>query len=169
MIKLATEQLIITPLTYRQMEMWNTSSLQFEGELGYQLAQKDMGSVFLKELKDKILKIKNDRINYFWITYWIIVLKEEKKIIGTIGFDGSPEEDGILNLDFQIYTGYEGKGFLSETLNRFLAWAFKQDLVEKIHTITSSSDDIAIEALEEFDFVCIDQETRDWTWELNKP
>ena len=43
-----------------------------------------------------------DRADYPWITYWLMVLKENQTGMGMLGFKGIPDQDGQVEIGYGI-------------------------------------------------------------------
>lgn len=63
---------------------------------------------------------------------WMIVDKANKIVIGDIGFHGSPNEKGEVEVGFGLVEHERGKGFGSESLNAIMDWLNFQESVKVI-------------------------------------
>ncbi len=63
---------------------------------------------------------------------WMIINKNNKKIIGDIGFHGKPNENGEVEVGFGLVEHERGKGFGSESLNAIMDWLNFQESVKII-------------------------------------
>jgi len=71
-------------------------------------------------------KLKEDPDNYPWHTTWHIVLKEENKRIGRLGFGGIPAgEHNISSIGYGIDEQYRNQGYMTEALQAAMYWAFQ--------------------------------------------
>ena len=68
--------------------------------------------------------------------YWIITLKEELHVVGTIGLWNFSEETSSAEIGYELLPSYHGKGFMQEALNAVLAFAFKNAGLKKIEAFT---------------------------------
>ena len=57
---------------------------------------------------------------------WAIVLKENKKMIGTCGFTRIDEENGVAEIGYVINPNYWGMGIATEAASRVVAFAFDE-------------------------------------------
>jgi len=64
------------------------------------------------------------------------VLKDEKIIIGEVGFKGLEKEKGQLEVGYGTEERFRNKGYMTEALTELIKWAFFQDKV-KIREITA--------------------------------
>lgn len=63
---------------------------------------------------------------------WMIVEKEEKLVIGDIGFHGRPDDEGVVEVGFGLVQSHWGNGYGTEALSAILGWACKQDQVSAV-------------------------------------
>ncbi|MCY6369373.1 GNAT family N-acetyltransferase [Clostridium ganghwense] len=63
---------------------------------------------------------------------WMIVDRNNKRIIGDIGFHGKPNEKGEVEVGFGLVEHERGKGFGSESLNAIIDWLNFQESVKVI-------------------------------------
>ena len=57
---------------------------------------------------------------------WAIVrvdARGQRRLIGSIGFHGSPDDRGRLELGCRLHPAYRGRGFTAEAVAAFLDWA----------------------------------------------
>lgn len=64
--------------------------------------------------------------------FWIIVKKDDMKIIGDIGFHGKPDEKGEVEVGYGLVEQERGKGFGFEALRAIMDWAISQNNVKAI-------------------------------------
>jgi ribosomal-protein-alanine N-acetyltransferase len=60
---------------------------------------------------------------------WIIVLKDEQRIIGDIGFKSIPDHEGKVDIGYSILTDFRCKGYAKESLTYMVKHAFEDDQV----------------------------------------
>jgi ribosomal-protein-alanine N-acetyltransferase len=64
----------------------------------------------------------------------IIVHKEDRTVIGDMGFKGGPDENGMVEIGYSIVHAYRRHGYASEMASRMVEWAFQQP---GINTVTA--------------------------------
>lgn len=62
---------------------------------------------------------------YLWYTVWPIVLNEENRLIGTIGFAGPPDEQGEVCTGYWIDERYRNRGYMTEAVRALAKWALE--------------------------------------------
>lgn len=63
---------------------------------------------------------------------WMIVKKENMKVIGDIGFYGKPNEKGEVEVGFGLVESQRGKGFGFEALRAIMDWLSAEESVKVI-------------------------------------
>lgn len=62
----------------------------------------------------------------------VFIQTAEGIIIGTGGFKGRPDKDGMVDLGYGIAPAYQGQGYATEAGAALIAWAFAQPRVRRI-------------------------------------
>jgi len=133
-----SDRLLLVPLKADEMKRAITNKIQLAEELGFQLFSEEPDDKMKKIYSIKIEKMEQDPENYAFYTFWQMVLKEEKLIIGEIGFKGIEGEEGKLEVGFGTEERFRNKGYMTEALTELVKWAFSQKKV-KIKRITAST------------------------------
>jgi RimJ/RimL family protein N-acetyltransferase len=67
---------------------------------------------------------------------WHIILKDDgsgqRLAVGSIGFKGLPDENGITETGYSIMEDFHRRGFASEALEGLLKWAFAHENVKMV-------------------------------------
>jgi RimJ/RimL family protein N-acetyltransferase len=67
-----------------------------------------------------------------WLFRWIVTI-EGRLTIGSLGFTGPPDDDGILLLGYSVYPMHERRGYASEAAAALTTWALAQPGVTAVH------------------------------------
>ena len=116
-----TERLVLFPYTQENLALFNSDLPRFEAEYGVVYRGEELDHLlagFLKKLEGEIAA---DPENYLFFTEFLIVLKENSHIIGSIDFKYVPK-DGTTEIGYGMNPAYEGHGCMSEALAAFLAF-----------------------------------------------
>ncbi|MBN2286002.1 MAG: GNAT family N-acetyltransferase [Tissierellales bacterium] len=135
---LETERLLLVPLSLEELRRAVESKMQLAEELGYQLFSDELDEKMKQIYETKITKIEKDPEHYLFYTFWQLVLKEERIIIGEVGFKGLTEESGVIEVGFGTEERFRNKGYMTEALSELIKWAFNQKKVA-ITKITAST------------------------------
>jgi len=55
---------------------------------------------------------------------WLIVQNAESVLIGSVGFKGKPNRDGIVEIGYGVVPAYRGQGYGFEAVEALVNWAF---------------------------------------------
>ncbi|CAN5268593.1 GNAT family N-acetyltransferase [soil metagenome] len=83
--------------------------------------------VFIKKVQD--WEAKNEAIQ------WGICLKEDNKIIGTIGFWRMQPEHYRAEIGYVLHPGFHGKGIMDEAMKAVLDYGFRE---MKLHSVEAN-------------------------------
>jgi len=174
MFELHTERLKILPLNIERMKLLRDDPSELESQLfmneSYtekydEVMEKEIGEVF-----DIVIKrIESNPFNYTWFTMWQIILKEEKKIIGTCGFNGLPDENGEVEIGYALKPGYQKKGYMPEVMEEFIRYAFMHPKVKIIKAQTPVNLIPSQKLLSNIGFEKAFEKDGIYTWKLKNP
>ncbi|MBL7781945.1 MAG: GNAT family N-acetyltransferase [Saprospiraceae bacterium] len=107
-----------------------------------------------------------------WWTY-LIVHKQDVRLIGTCGFKGAPSIDGEVEIGYEIADNYQNRGLATETARALTEFAFAQSGVDKVIAQTLAEENASVRVLKKlgFEFVCAKIDIEDgeiWEWERGK-
>lgn len=86
-----------------------------------------------------------------WYTAWKICLKESGKEIGSAGFKGA-QTNGAVELGYGINSGFEGKGYATESAKALIDWALSQEDVFFVEAKTAPDNAASMRVLEKLKF-----------------
>lgn len=139
LIKLETDRLYIIPLDIENFRLFIEDTTAMEKNLGVKITGEELSPEMKKIFREPYQKAVKDKENYLWYTNWQIILKNENRIIGGITFKGIPNYAGEVEVGYGIDKKYQNRGYMTETLERFIEWAFTQDGVESVIAETEKS------------------------------
>lgn len=149
---LYTERLRIAPLDVEQFGLLLKDITLTEHLLGLNLS----GEVFDKETREAMEWLYSEAIkdpaNYIWYTDWLIILKQENKIIGSACFKGKPDKEGSVEIGYGMNEVYRNKGYISEAVKTITDWALRQPGVNIIFAETDKSNIASQHVLEKCRF-----------------
>ena len=116
-----TERLVLFPYTAENLALFNTDLERFEELYGVKYRGEELDHLLTGFLKRLEKEIADDPENCFFFTEFLIVLRENSHIIGSIDYKYVPK-DGVTEVGYGLNPVYEGHGYMSEALNAFLAF-----------------------------------------------
>lgn len=88
-----------------------------------------------------------------WYTVWFMELKDGSgRRIGDLCFKGLGE-NGVVEIGYGTYTGFEGKGYMTEAVMALVQWASRQPGVLRIEAETGKDNKASQRVLEKSGFV----------------
>jgi len=66
-----------------------------------------------------------------WLIRWIIE-RAERRLVGSVGFIGPPDQFGVLQFGYSIYPADQNRGYATEAANGLTTWACRQPNVQHI-------------------------------------
>lgn len=141
---LETERLVLIPLSLDQLKKAIENREGVALELGLNSKVNNLDKNMMRVYNIKIQNIERDADNILFYTYWEIILKSEKRLIGEIGFKGIPNGLGQIEIGYGIEEGYRNKGFTTEAVIKLMEWVFHQDIIPvKYVTACTNKENIA--------------------------
>lgn len=139
MFQLTTSRLRLIPLTYEQLVLLTKNRNILEKNMGLAFSQFELNAPddFLAELNDALLnfsipKVQIHEDHFEWFTHWLIVHADLRLTIGGIGLSGLPDDSGQVMTGYYIDKKYEGMGFATEAVERFVQWIFENPAAQKV-------------------------------------
>ena len=116
-----TERLVLFPYTAENLKLFNNDLPKFEETYGVVYRGEELDHLltgFLIRLQEEI---EDDIENYLFFTEFLIVLKENSHVIGSIDYKYVPE-NGKTEVGYGMNPAYEGHGYMTEALRAFLSF-----------------------------------------------
>ena len=116
---------------------------------------------FQGPLRWRVPQVKADPSSNKWFLR-LIVLKENREVIGSTSFHGVPDENGMIEIGLGIESEFHNQGFAKESLLAMWSWAIDQPGVKSFRYTVSPDNAPSIKVIEYFGFpftgVQIDEE-----------
>lgn len=160
-----TDRIKIVPLTYPQLIKYLKADNKLEDELGLEKT----GRIISEEVKDMVEnftlpKMKGvNRHNYLFYTFWIVIDKSFNTIVAELGFKGSPNRDGSIEIGYGTMPDHRGKGYMTEAVGAMMNWALEREDVKSVLAETDEKNLASIRIVEKNGFVQFDKR-RDMLW-----
>jgi RimJ/RimL family protein N-acetyltransferase len=128
LVKLQTKRLVLYSLSREQLDM----ALNHLDQLAEVLQIHISPDVFSEESRQAMM-IKISRMDHVdrrlhpWYTYFLMVQADTQEAIGVCGFKGTPSLYGWVELGYAIQEAFRNQGFMTETVQALIEWAFRFD------------------------------------------
>ena len=116
---LETGRLVLFPYTQENLALFNTDLARFEESFGVVYRGEELDHLLTGFLKKLEKEIGDDPENYLFFTEFLIVLKENSHVIGSIDYKYVPR-DGVTEVGYGMNPAYTGHGYMTEALTAFL-------------------------------------------------
>ena len=71
-----------------------------------------------------------------WSLGFAVVHRQSRSIIGSAGFKGAPDADGMVEVAYGIVPAFEGRGHATDAAQALVAYAFGSGLVQQVRAHT---------------------------------
>ena len=122
--RIETERLVLFPYTSENLALFNSDLPKFEETFGVAYRGEELDYLLVGFLKKLEGEIRNDPGNYLFFTEFLIVLKENSHVIGSIDFKYVPK-GGATEVGYGMNPSYTGHGYMTEALGAFLEFGKK--------------------------------------------
>ncbi|MBQ3393622.1 MAG: GNAT family N-acetyltransferase [Oscillospiraceae bacterium] len=115
-----TDRMVLFPFTRENLVLFNTDLPAFEKLYGIVYRGYEELDYFIETYRLKLEnEIREDPDNYLFFTEFLIVLKDNDHVIGSIDYKYVPR-DGVTEVGYGLNPAFEGNGYMTEALSAFL-------------------------------------------------
>lgn len=165
-MKIETKRLELIPLTPDQLKLWCYDIKSLEKELNCIYKAEPMEGIFFEIVKGQYEITKNDPQNYLYHTFFFIVRKEDRVVVGSADFKDVPNDKGEIEIGYGLGKEFEHNGYMTEAAEALCKWGLKQDKVTKIIAETEVYNIKSHKVLERLGFKKYKSDETLW-WELS--
>jgi RimJ/RimL family protein N-acetyltransferase len=106
-----------------------------------------------------------------WVHGFAVVDRESQSVVGSAGFKGPPDGEGMVEIGYGIANGYRGRGYATEAAAALINFARENSNVRVVRAHTLPTPNASTRVLEKCGFACLGQvlDPEDgpvWRWEL---
>lgn len=131
-MEIETKRLKIIALTPEQLEVLVDDTSKFESELKCSYQGQKIEGIFKTILRGQSVIAKANRNDYLWLTFWLIIRKENNIAVGTIDFKNIPNTKGEVEIGYGLGKSHEHFGYMTEAVEAFCMWGKNQKAVNYI-------------------------------------
>jgi RimJ/RimL family protein N-acetyltransferase/ribosomal protein S18 acetylase RimI-like enzyme len=108
-----------------------------------------------------------------WTWGFAIVLRDTEAVIGTCGFKGPPDSDGMVEIAYGVTPASEGRGFATEAAEALVTFAFGSGRVRVVRAHTFSHANASARVLTKCGFRAVGEvddpdDGLVWRWEIGR-
>ncbi|MPN27820.1 hypothetical protein SDC9_175254 [bioreactor metagenome] len=127
-----TERLELIPMTARQLKLLVEDLPALEQELNCHYQAEPMEGFFLDIVKGQLAITEQDPENYLWHSFWLILRRSDRIVVGSADFKDVPNEAGEVEIGYGLGKPFEHSGYMTETVNAMCTWAMQQSGVSHV-------------------------------------
>lgn len=129
---LTTSRLEIVPLKPDLLRRFLLDLGSVENTLNSTYKAEPMRGFFYEIVKEQLAITENDPDNYLWHTFWLIIRKSDRIVIGSADFKDVPNHVGEVELGYGIGKEFEHQGYMTEAAEAMCQWALSQPGVKSV-------------------------------------
>ena len=135
-----TENLILAEHLPRHLRALLRGEKEFEETSGLRIAE-GIRDQFLSASPEFMARVENGQQSDPWLFGFAIIHKTDNMLIGTCGFPGPPDSNGVAEIAYGIAPAYQGRGYATEAAKRLIEFATKDPRVQTIraHTLPETN------------------------------
>lgn len=122
---------------------------------------------FLDILPKIIQKLKSIS-DHKGFTSYLVVKKEDRTVIGDVGFKTPPNEAGEVDIGYGLISSERKKGYATEAVNALVNWAFEQKDVKVITADCKMDNEASIKVLKKTGAIRISVQHGMINWKIER-
>ncbi|EEP56522.1 GNAT family N-acetyltransferase [Clostridium butyricum] len=120
-----TERLELILLTPNQLKLWSEDISALEIELDCSYRGELMEGSFLNIVKNQYEIAKKDIDNYLWHSFFLLIRKKDRVVVGSADFKNIPNENGEVEIGYGLGKEFEHNGHMTEAVQAMCTFAMK--------------------------------------------
>ena len=151
---LETTHLVLRPFSPKHLLALIESEERFAECFGLPAAEGLRGFFFSDEVSPAWLaQLHESGAEDPWVHGFAITHRKEDLVIGTAGFKGPPDDQGMVEIAYGIVSAFEGQGHATEAADACTAFAFADGRVRLVRAHTLPARNASTRVLEKCGFV----------------
>jgi RimJ/RimL family protein N-acetyltransferase len=157
-----TERLCLIPLTAGQLRLWLEDVQTLENELNCTYRAEPLEGLFKNIVSGQLDKTGNDADNYLFHSFWFIIRKTDRVVVGSCDFKDVPNENGEVEIGYGLGKEYEGAGYMTEAIKAFCEWAMARKEISQVVAETETNNPKSENVLKRAGFTLYEQNDSKW-------
>ena len=160
-----TERLHLVPLTAAQMRLWTEDIPALEACMDCRYEAEPIEGVFLDIIRGQAEKTAADTANWLYHTFWFLVRKADRVVVGSADFKNVPNDRGEVEIGYGLGEAFEHSGYMTECVKAMCRWGLRQPGVSHIIAETEPNNPASEAVLRRCGFELYRQTETKW-WRL---
>ncbi len=162
---ITTERLELRLLDARELGLWLDKLKMLERELECRYRATPLEGAFAQVVRGQLAATEADRQNAVWHSFFLLIRKSDRVVVGSADFHDKPDENGEVELGYGLGADFEHQGYMTECAAALCAWALSQPEVRAVTAQTDEDGFASMRVLERCGFVRREGGEGVW-WEL---
>ncbi len=162
--RIETDRLVLFPYTKENLALFNNDLASFEETYGVVYRGEELDYLLAGFLRKLEREIADDPENYLFFTEFLIVLRENSHVIGSIDFKYVPR-DGVTEVGYGMNPSYTGHGYMTEALTAFMGFG-KSLGIRTVRADTRKDNFKSQNVLKRCGFVFTHEDEKRFWWEI---
>ena len=167
MIRLETPRLMLMALTVQQMRWQRDSFARLEQALGLAASGQRLEEELRPIVSRAISHMRRRPYHARWHCQWAAVLKEERRIVGSLAFKGPPDRENAVEIGYGFDSFYHNRGLATEAVGEMVRWALDEEGVEAVIAETANMNVASMRVLQKVGFVITSATQRYLYWRIS--
>ena len=171
---LETAHLVLTPYSPKHLLALMEGQERFEECFGLPVAEGLRAFLVSDEVSPAWLaQLHKSVAEDPWVYGFAIVHREERLVVGSVGFKAAPDDHGVVEISYGIVSAFQGRGYATEAADACTAFAFADGRVRLVRAHTLPTRNASTRVLENCGFMRTGEveDPEDgpvWRWERPK-
>jgi GrpB-like predicted nucleotidyltransferase (UPF0157 family)/RimJ/RimL family protein N-acetyltransferase len=167
---LQTERIQLLPLNAAELWQYLSRPSQLEAALGLRLSRAILTETVINATRTKLHYLTGaDLTRLLWQTYWLMIIEDGTFGVGFIGFKGSPDATGAVEIGYGVDAEVRNQGYTTEAAHALVAWALRQPGVTAVTAWTRQDNLASARVLEKLGMNLVRAEKDTLAWRINRP
>lgn len=127
-----TVRLMLIPLPPKLLRLWVQDMKALEQELSCRYLAEPMEGFFLDIVREQLEITEKDPDNYLWHSFWLLMRKSDRVIVGSAAFKDVPNSEGEVEIGYGLGAAFEHNGYMSEAVMAMCEWALNQEGIKAV-------------------------------------
>jgi len=168
MIEINSKRLKLVPLNEHNLQLAIDDFNKLEETLGVQITENNIGVREKDVYKIRLKNVIENPSQYEWYTPWLLISKEENRIIGAIMIKNYPDSKGEVIIGYAMQEGFRRKGYMFEAVENLIEWMFENEDVKSIIADTLKENEPSHLFLEKLGMQIYKEDNECNWWRLDK-
>lgn len=87
-----------------------------EKELDCSYQAEPTKGIFKEIVSSQLLACKKNPAHYMWYTFWFLIRKSDRTVVGSASFKDIPDEKGEVEIGYSLGKNFEHNGYMTEVV-----------------------------------------------------